>query len=96
MITRIVHLTFQEHQVDEFFKIFDVSGPKIRACKGCKQLELVQDIYHPHMFFTISKWDSEESLEAYRNSEVFRGTWKKMKKLFSVPAHAWTTTDTGK
>lgn len=96
MITRIVQLTFQEHLVDEFFKIFDVSGPKIRACDGCKHLDLVQDKYRPYVFFTISKWDSEDALNAYRQSDLFRGTWKNMKTLFSVPAHAWSTTDTGK
>lgn len=96
MITRIVQLTFQEHLVDDFLAIFDVSGPKIRAMEGCQHVDLVQDKYRPYVFFTISKWDSEESLEAYRNSELFRGTWKNIKLLFSVPAHAWSTTDTGK
>jgi len=96
MITRIVQLTFQEHQVDEFFKIFEVSGPKVRAYEGCVHLDLVQDKYRTYVFFTISKWESEESLNAYRSSPLFRSTWKKMKTLFSLPAHAWSTTDTGK
>lgn len=96
MITRIVKLTFQEHLVDDFLTIFDVSGPKIRAMDGCQHVDLVQDKYRPYVFFTISKWDNEESLEAYRNSELFRGTWKHIKLLFSLPAHAWSTIDTGK
>lgn len=96
MITRIVQLTFQEHLVDEFLKTFETSGPKIRAMEGCQYVDLVQDKYRPYMFFTISKWDNEESLEAYRSSELFLGTWKKIKLLFSLPAHAWSTIDTGK
>ncbi len=96
MITRIVQLTFQEHLVNDFLSIFNESGPRIRAFKGCSSVELVQDIYHANVFFTISKWEDETSLENYRNSELFRSTWKKTKVLFSVPAHAWSTTDTGK
>ncbi|MGB0917664.1 MAG: putative quinol monooxygenase [Flavobacteriales bacterium] len=96
MITRLVQLNFQEHLVDEFLAMFDTTGPKIRAFEGCNSVELVRDKYKPYVFFTVSKWDSEEALEAYRQSELFRSTWKNTKALFSLPAHAWTTTDTGK
>ncbi len=96
MITRIVQLNFQEHLVDQFLLGFDTTGPKIRAFEGCLSVELVQDKYKPYVFFTVSKWDSEEALEAYRQSDLFKKTWKNTKALFSLPAHAWTTTDTGK
>jgi quinol monooxygenase YgiN len=96
MITRIVQLTFQEHLVDEFIKTFEVNSEKIRAFVGCHGVDLVQDMYRPYVFFTISKWESEEALNAYRESDLFRNTWKVTKTLFSVPAHAWSTTDTGK
>lgn len=96
MITRIVQLTFQEHLVDQFLSSFEENGPKIRAFDGCLGVDLVQDMYRPYVFFTISKWDNEEALEGYRQSDFFRNTWKKTKVLFSVPAHAWSTTDTGK
>ncbi|MFT4543911.1 MAG: autoinducer 2-degrading protein [Bacteroidia bacterium] len=96
MITRLVQLNFQEHLVDEFLTMFDITGSKIRAFEGCNSVDLVRDKYKPYVFFTISKWDSEEALEAYRQSELFKKTWKNTKALFSLPAHAWTTTDTGK
>ena len=96
MITRIVQLTFQEHLVDEFIKTFEVNSEKIRAFAGCHGVDLVQDMYRPYVFFTISKWESEDALNAYRESDLFRNTWKVTKTLFSVPAHAWSTTDTGK
>jgi len=96
MITRIVQMTIQEHQVDEFLRIIQTNIPRIRAFEGCHGVDLMQDLYRPYVFFTISKWASEEALEHYRNSDVFRGTWKKTKVLFSLPAHAWSTTDTGK
>lgn len=96
MITRIVQLNFQEHLVNEFLTMFDTTGPKIRAFEGCMSVELVRDKYKPYVFFTLSKWESEEALEAYRQSELFKNTWKETKALFSLPAHAWSTTDTGK
>lgn len=96
MITRIVQLTFQEHLVDEFLKTFEENGPKIRAFEGCHGVDLVQDMYRPYVFFTLSKWDNEDALNTYRNSELFKNTWKNTKALFSLPAHAWSTTDTGK
>jgi len=95
MITRIVQLTFQEHLVDDFLDIFKESGPQIRAFDGCLNLELVRDIYRPHVFFTISRWADEAVLENYRNSDLFRNTWETTRTLFSVPAHAWSTSDTG-
>lgn len=96
MITRIVQLTFQEHLVDEFLETFEKNAPKIRAMKGCHNVDLVQDKYRPYVFFTISKWESEDALNAYRSSDLFRSTWKITKSLFSLPAHAWSTIDTGK
>ncbi len=96
MITRIVQLNFQEHLVNQFLTMFETTGPKIRAFSGCQSVELVQDIYRPYVFFTVSKWDNEESLDAYRQSDLFKATWKDTKALFSLPAHAWSTTDTGK
>ena len=80
----------------EFLKTFEENGPKIREMKGCHGVDLVQDLYRPYVFFTLSKWESEDDLNAYRESELFRNTWKVTKSLFSVPAHAWSTTDTGK
>lgn len=96
MITRIVQLNFQEHLVPEFLTMFDSTGSKIRAFEGCLSVELVRDKYKPYVFFTLSKWESEEALEAYRQSDLFKNTWKETKALFSLPAHAWSTTDTGK
>ncbi len=96
MITRIVQLTFQEHLVDEFLKIFEENGGKIRAFKGCYGVELVRDRYRPYVFFTLSKWEDEEALNAYRRSVLFREMWTVTKTLFSLPAHAWSTMDTGK
>jgi heme oxygenase (mycobilin-producing) len=92
MIKRLVKLTFQDDKTDEFIHIFETSKDKIRAMSGCQHVELLRDATTPNIFFTLSIWDDEESLNAYRDSDFFRKTWAKTKVLFSDKPAAWTTT----
>jgi heme oxygenase (mycobilin-producing) len=91
MIKRLVKLTFQADKTDEFIHIFETSKDKIRAMPGCQHVELLRDVTTPNVFFTLSLWDTEESLENYRQSEFFQATWAKTKALFSDKPAAWTT-----
>lgn len=91
MIKRLVKLTFHENNIEDFKEIFENSKHKIRAMSGCQHVELLQDKTHPHIFFTLSLWDTEGSLEDYRQSELFKTTWAKTKILFSDKPAAWTT-----
>jgi len=93
MITRIVKLTIQEHQIDEFLTMFSKNGPLIRQSKGCEGVKLVRDTYRPYIFFTISKWKTEADLERYRRSKLFKDTWQFTRSLFMLPAKAWTTNE---
>ena len=90
MIKRIVKLTFQAEQTEAFLTIFHESKNKIRAFPGCQHLELWRDKKQPHVFFTYSFWESEDNLEEYRHSELFRSTWAKTKVLFSGKPEAWS------
>jgi heme oxygenase (mycobilin-producing) len=92
MIKRLVKLTFQADKTDEFIAIFEASKDKIRAMSGCLHVELLRDSAASNVFFTLSLWDSEASLNAYRESDFFRITWSKTKALFSDKPAAWTTT----
>lgn len=83
MIERIVIMTFRAESVTEFLNIFDASAEKIRAFPGNHGLKLIQNTSKPSQLSTYSLWDSEESLNNYRNSELFAGTWVKTKILFS-------------
>ncbi len=91
MIKRLVKLTFQTDKTDEFIRVFETSKDRIRAMSGCQHVELLRDATTPNVFFTLSLWDTEESLESYRQSELFRTTWAKTKVLFSDKPAAWTT-----
>ena len=92
MIKRLVKLTFQTDKTDDFIQIFETSKDKIRAMSGCQHVELLRDATTPTIFFTLSLWDTEGSLDAYRQSDLFRTTWAKTKILFADKPAAWTTT----
>ncbi len=90
MITRIVKLTLQPDKVTDFIALFNSSKSSIRNTKGCNHVELLCDIKLPHLFFTYSSWDSEEDLNRYRDSELFKNIWSKTKPMFSEKAEAWS------
>ncbi len=91
-IKRIVKLTFRPEAVQTFLtEVFEPSKARIRSFPGCLHMELLQNAEQPNVLFTLSIWESEEALEHYRNSELFKDTWKKTKALFDDRASAWST-----
>lgn len=87
---RIVKMTFKPEKVDEFLDNFNTNKTLIRAFDGVQHLELLKDKSADNIYFTYSVWQSEDQLENYRNSELFRGVWAKTKPLFSKKAEAWS------
>ncbi len=83
MITRIVRMVFMAEKTQEFEDIFEESKQKIRAREGCQYLSLHRDHQDLHIYYTVSKWNSQEDLDAYRHSKLFRSTWAKTKALFA-------------
>ncbi|MBV6442886.1 MAG: antibiotic biosynthesis monooxygenase [Haliscomenobacteraceae bacterium CHB4] len=91
MIKRIVKMTFREETVATFLHdVFEHSKERIRAFPGCRHMELLRSINQPNVLFTLSFWDDEAALEAYRKSELFQTTWAKTKVLFAEKAEAWS------
>lgn len=91
MIIRIVKLSFHTEHISSFKTIFEESKQKILARKGCHRVEMLQDVTKKNIFFTYSWWDSEEDLNAYRQSILFEGVWNKTKILFNDKPEAWST-----
>ncbi len=91
MIKRIVKMVFRKDSCEAFIHIFDNACDAIRGSNGCHYLELVRDRDDPRIFFTISIWENEEALEAYRNSDLFGKTWVATKALFDEAPKAWST-----
>lgn len=90
MIVRIVKLTFQPDAIPVFMAHFSRVRDRIRAFPGCSRLELLTEVSRPHVIFTYSYWDSEESLHHYLQSPLFGETWRAVKPLFLAKAEAWS------
>ena len=90
MIVRIVKMSFKPDKIDEFLHNFEGSKLKIRSFKGCGLLELYRDKSNPNTFFTYSYWDTEQDLNNYRNSPLFRSVWAETKILFNEKPEAWS------
>ena len=83
MLIRIVRMTFQEDKIGDFLEIFNCSKHLIRSFEGYRHLELLRDKNAHNVMLTYSYWLSEEHLNIYRDSELFKTTWAATKVLFS-------------
>ncbi|NRD22595.1 antibiotic biosynthesis monooxygenase [Winogradskyella litoriviva] len=90
MLVRIVKLSFDPFKIDEFLANFEIVKDKIRTFEGCQFLELYRDKNNTNIFFTYSYWDSEDALNNYRNSNLFKAVWSKTKPLFNGKPEAWS------
>jgi len=90
MFVRIVKMSFSEEHIDDFLNNFEENKNKIKAFKGCNLLELYRDKSNSNIFFTYSYWESENDLEHYRQSDLFKGVWAKTKTFFNSKPEAWS------
>ena len=90
MIKRIVKMEFEPENVSAFVNIFKTNKDIITTFDGCHSVELLRDINAQNIFFTYSIWDSESSLNKYRESNTFKDIWSKTKPLLSNKAKAWS------
>ena len=94
MFVRIVKMSFDDSGIDPFLKIFELNKEKIRNSKGCNLLELYRDKTSINVFFTYSYWETENDLENYRSSVLFKEVWSKTKLLFNDKPQAWSVDKT--
>ena len=89
MLIRIVRMTFKEGSREAFLQNFDQNKAFIRNFPGCQYLELLQGLdAKKNVFATYSYWKTEEDLNNYRYSDLFKATWADTKKLFSKKPEA--------
>ena len=94
MFVRIVKMGFKEEHVAQFLNNFNAKKEAIRNSPGCNLLELYRDKNDPTIFFTYSYWDTEQDLENYRNSSLFKDVWKLTKTFFNKKPEAWSVDKT--
>ncbi len=90
MFTRIVKMEFEAENIAAFLSNFEEVKSKIRSFPGCIFLELYCDKKDPTIYFTYSRWETENDLELYRNSELFNGIWATTRPMFRSKAQAWS------
>ena len=90
MITRIVRMEFKPEHVQDFLRQFDSVRHKIRQYPGVQKLELHHDTGQSNVFYTYSTWDSEQALETYRQSELFKYAWGAVKPWFGSKPQAFS------
>lgn len=90
MITRIVRMKVAPENVTTFQNYFKESFTKIRNFSGCCELSLHTDINDKGVVITFSRWESEAHLNDYRDSDVFKSTWEKVKPLFITKPEAFS------
>jgi quinol monooxygenase YgiN len=73
-----------------FIDIFYKKQPFIEGFEGCHSVDLMEDEADDMVLYTFSKWDENESLQKYRNSEMFIKTWKQVKPLFASKAQTFS------
>lgn len=83
-------MTFSSEKVPDFLEMFNERMKLIRSFEGCRHLELWQEPASQNVFFTYSIWDSEQHLDKYRFSELFKETWTITKAMFSAKPEAWS------
>ena len=87
-------MDFEPEKVETFLALFSATRDKIASFQGCKSVDLLNSINEKNVFFTYSLWESENHLESYRNSDLFKQTWAKTKVLFRNKAEAWSVINT--
>lgn len=91
MLVRIVRMTFRPEAVADFLENFETHKNSIRNFPGCSHLELWRDFSEKNIFITYSYWESEEALNKYRDSELFKSVWSFTKSLFSEKPQAFSS-----
>lgn len=91
MLIRIVRMTFKIEGIPSFLENFEANKTFIRNFPGCQHLELWQDETQKNIFVTYSHWESEEALDQYRDSELFKSVWSFTKALFSEKPQAFSS-----
>lgn len=92
MLLRIVRMSFDPHKAGNFPDYFTTIKPDIEAFDGCQKVDIYRDAEKDHVYYTVSIWQDRDSLEIYRQSNIFRGRWEIVTQWFDEKPQAWSLT----
>ncbi len=90
MILRLVKLNIAQERREDFLSAVTEVFETVASSAGCLGIEILSSAEKPDTFLSLSRWESEAALEAYRNDTVFGTLWSTIKPWFSTPAEAQT------
>lgn len=90
-IQRIVKMTFELDRCDDFQQFFTEIKTQIESQPGCEGVKLLKDYEESGVFFTFSVWKDQDSIDAYRQTELFGKVWPTVKEWFADKPQAWST-----
>lgn len=93
VLNRIVRMEFNPDHVKDFEGLFAQVKKQIRYFPGCLSLQVWTDPESPNVYFTFSRWETPEDLEAYRSSALFKDTWTQTKRWFCAKPQAFSAID---
>lgn len=89
-LLRIVKMDFLPVEVQSFDELFEEIHHEIEAMPGCKKVMLLKSGTNTSQRTTLSWWDSESDLNAYRTSRFFGDIWPQTKAKFQSQPVAWS------
>ena len=90
MLVRVVQLDIQPEYIETFARTFDAHAMQIRKNPGCHSVQLLQEDQNPGHLATLSHWESQAALDAYRHSDFFKTLWSTVKPMFASKARAYS------
>lgn len=84
-LLRTVRMTFRPDAVPDFLALFAATRDRIAAQPGCHGVALWADPRFPNVLTTVSEWADAASLDAYRETDLFRTTWATTRAWFAAP-----------
>ena len=90
-LRRIVKLSFQPDKCADFETKFQEIKQLIENQNGCEEVKLFRSKKDGNVYFTWSFWESEEALNAYRETPFFDSVWSEVKQWFNARPEAWST-----
>jgi len=90
VIVRVVRLSLNPHDLAAFDALFHRHHADIESQSGCRGVELLTDPADLSIRATLSRWESEDALNAYRKSKLFGVVWPATKALFNAPPEVWS------
>jgi len=91
MIKRIVRLTMKDTvSMQAFEDIYERRNPHKKSVKGCLDVKVMRDVNEENVYYTVSTWESNGDLEAYRQSPYFKETWPMVKANLAKRAEAYS------